>query len=630
MSIFWVKIRGKCLVFIFASFSLFSVQPSASAEVSLSMEDIYPTMEEMSLEDYMQRVVDFNETVQSKLLGFHAARRQRMAEMGPFEPTLVTGGTYADRRWPQANIGERTQGWVDAALNAALNGQDPPPEDLYPYIGEERNRRYSSDVEILSPIGTRVRIGARADDIRRNFAPSPSHDSKQSGYSTSIGISVEQPLLQGLGFASNLASLRLAARQSEIAFQEYRRELMKVVSAAEMAYWELYYAQEEYVLSKESVTLAETLLSDSRASFDAGRGSKLDVLEAEAGLAIRRSRQSDAYLKRIEAMNQMASFFGGVPRSSAKGCVAIDSPISKPVDLFFDVGIERALVMNPDLLRARLLKEQEKIRYGFAKNQRLPELNLTAGVDLAGHGLDWDMSNQDIEDLSFPAWSAGLVLRVPLWGDVRKRNEMWAAKLRFLEAERTESSLITQLRVGRDTSEKRVDANYMTARSLEQVVEFRDNLLDTRMQSRDVGRMDARSVLEAEQELFVARLEQLQSEVECQRALLELQLISGNLLQMRNIEVTFTFLEEQSHEWARISAQDGIGLDYMVADPARIQSLEAVPFGGDPAGAPWLGIGWGRKSTSESTYSEEGIDEIDAKNLWIRRLIFGRHNVDQP
>ena len=221
------------------------------------MESLYSKTEELSLQEYMQRVVDYNESVQGKLLGFHAARRQRMAEMGTFEPTLVTGANYADRRWPQASIEERTQGWANEALNAALNGEDPPPTDLYPYIGEERNRRYSTDIEVMTPVGTRVRIGARADDIKRNFAPSPGHDTRFSGYSSSIGISVEQPLLRGLGFTANLASLRMAARQSEIAFQDFRRELMKVVSAAEMAYWELFYAQEELKLTKDSQFAAE-------------------------------------------------------------------------------------------------------------------------------------------------------------------------------------------------------------------------------------------------------------------------------------------------------------------------------------------------------------------------------------
>ena len=578
---------------------LMLAQSCLCAAVEDPLASMYPVMEDLALEHYMQRVVNYNQSVQGRLLGFHAARRQRMAEMGTFEPALVTGASYADRRWPQTDIGDRNQGFASAAIMAAINGDDPPPQDLYPYIGEERNRRYSTDIEMLTPVGTRVRIGARADDIRRNFSPSPGYDSLFSGYSSSIGISLEQPLMRGFGYAANLASLRLAAQQSEIAFQEYRRELMRVISAAEMAYWNLYYAQEEYTLSGESVALAETLLKDSEASFKAGRGAELDVLEARAGLAIRKSRQSDARMKCIEAINELASYFGGVPQFNRTGYVAIDSPESDAVKLESRRGMELAMQMNPDLQRARLEKEQAKIRFDYAKNQRLPELTLTSGVDFAGQGLDWSGSNADIEELSFPGLSVGVVLRLPMWGDVRKRNELQAARLRYQAAERDESNLATQLRVGSDTSAHRLQANYMTAQSLMAVVEFRENLLRTRMQSRDVGRMDARSVLEAEQELFIARLEQLQSEVEWQRASLEMQLISGTLLQLRDLEITFEYLAEAYAAWAEKDQDDLPQLQYRPANSARLATAEAIDFGGDPVGAPWMGLSWGNHHGGE-------------------------------
>ena len=57
---------------------------------------LYPTCERLSLKEYMQRVVEYNESVQGRLLGFHAARHLRMAELGTFEPALVASGEYVD------------------------------------------------------------------------------------------------------------------------------------------------------------------------------------------------------------------------------------------------------------------------------------------------------------------------------------------------------------------------------------------------------------------------------------------------------------------------------------------------------------------------------------------------------
>lgn len=544
-----------------------------------SEEALYRQDEPLSLLEYMQRVVEFNDSVQGRLLGFKAARYQRDAEKGAFEPSFVNSTEFVDRDQPNNFQAERSLGLLQGG-----------GENGYPSVFLERNWTYSSAIEVATPIGTRFRIGMTGREIRNNV-PRPSEflDIDEE-FETSVGLSVEQPLLKGLGYAANLASLRLAARQSEIAFQDYRRELMTVVAEAELSYWNLFYAQEEYKLSKESVALAQTLLDDSKASLDAGRGSRLDVLEAEAGLAIRESREGEAFLKRIEASNILASFFGKVPRDGDVSFSVTNEPVSQPVEMLYESGVEAALMMNPELLRVRIQKEQEMIRMGFARNERLPELNLSASYGATGLGFDWRTSFDDVNENSFPSWNVGMVFRVPIAGDVRGRNQLRATRLRLLQAERVESNVMTQIRVGCDTAEQRVKSNYTTARSLESVVEFRNSLLDTRMQARDVGRMDSRSVLEAEQELFAARLEQLNSENQYQRGLLELQLISGILLHLRDLEMGFDELEGNTQEWIDRNAIESTGLVYSLPEFNRLPASDPVPFHGDRVKPPWLGL----------------------------------------
>lgn len=584
MSRFSFRSLPRLYAVVFAFSPLF---PAAS--VSLAQEGSEPLpegpylqQEALSLEDFMQRVVRFNESIQGRLLGFQAARRQRMAELGDFEPTLVVSGEYVDRR--QANNFQ-----IERQLGLLTGGQ----ANGYPSIFKERNSNYTSAIELLTPLGTRLRLGATGRELSNNIPRPQEFLNIDKEYEVNAGISLEQPLLKGMGFAANMASLRLAARQSEIAFQEYRGEFMQIVAQAEMAYWELYYAQQALELSRESVALAQTLFNDSDASFEAGRGSRLDVLEAEAGLALRQSREREAFQRRVEALNQLAAFFSGLPRESQTDFIASDAPVSQPVEMSFESGLRTAMAMNPDLLRAQLRGEQERIRMGYARNQKLPEVNLTASFGSSGLGFDWESAYNDVENDRFPDWKFGLVVRLPIWGNNRGKNEYRAARLRVRQAESAEANLITQLRVGRDSSEQRVESTYTTARSLEAVVQFRANLLETRMESRDIGRMDARSVLEAEQELFAARLEQLQSEVEFQRALLELQLVSGSLLQLRGLEISYEDLEDQTRRWIRDQPEGEFGMVYEPAQIAFLPAADPVPFEGERVPAPWFGINWG-------------------------------------
>ena len=515
----------------------------------------------LTLEEFMQRVVEYNDSVQARLLAYQAARSQRKAENGVFEPSFVTGGDYVDRLRPNT---------IEQERSLQSGG-----------FFKERNEIYSSAIEMQTSLGSRLRSGATGRQLVNNIQRTVLFD-LDAEYETSAGITIEQPLLRGAGPNAMLASLRIAARASEVAYQEYRRALMTVVAEAELAYWQLYFAQQEVRLAAESVGLAQTLSRDSTAALDAGRGSRLDVLEAEAGLAIRRSRESLAQQRRVEAQNRVRAFLGGSSAGGAPPLEASQEPHLRKIEVVPEEGSRTAFAMNPDLLRANALIGQEMVRAGYAKNQRLPQLDLKSSYAATGLGFDWASSWRDVEKQNNPAWTVGLELRVPIFGNLRGKHELRAAQLRLLQAQRMASDISTQVRTGLDSAHKRVAAAFSAAQSYQAVVEFRTNLLQTRLQGREVGRLDSRSVLEAEQELFAARLDQLQSSIEYQKALLELQLISGSLLQGRGLEIAFADLEKRTRAWVENPSARLPALQYQAPTFTRWPMAPAAPFEGEP------------------------------------------------
>ena len=130
--------------------------------------------EELSLENYMQRVVEYNYSVQARLLGFHAARRMRAAEMGAFEPSVVTSGQFMDTQRPLTTQIERATG-----LSSLLGQQD---------VFMERNKNYSSALEMLTPSGARMRVGVTARQLDNNLDDSQSLI-QGTEYETGAGIS---------------------------------------------------------------------------------------------------------------------------------------------------------------------------------------------------------------------------------------------------------------------------------------------------------------------------------------------------------------------------------------------------------------------------------------------------------
>ncbi len=186
---------------------LFSSPCHVTLGSEITAESRFERVEELSWAAFMQRVVDYNDTIQGQLLGFQSARHLRKAETGVSEPAFVASTEFVDRDQPNNFQLERSLG--------LLNGQDPGG---YPSIFLERNWNYSSAIEVATPFGTRFRLGATASEIRNNVPRPAEFIDVSEEVSTQVGFSLEQPLLKGMGFGANLASLRLAARQSEIAF----------------------------------------------------------------------------------------------------------------------------------------------------------------------------------------------------------------------------------------------------------------------------------------------------------------------------------------------------------------------------------------------------------------------------
>lgn len=531
-----------------AAFVLFVLPPDVSAQQSTA--PLYPTTEPLRLADYLQRVLERNNSIQARIAAFHAARSLYRSEKGYYEPVLVGSTNRIDRQRPNT---------IELERSLRSGG-----------VFIERNWIYSAGVEVRTPLGGRVRVGASARELRNNVQRTVIVD-LDAEFETSTDVVVEQPLLKNAGFGVASAPRRMAAKTAEVAFQDYRRELMQTIAQAEIAYWELALAQEQLRLSQESVEIARSLYDDNKARFEAGRGPELDVLEAQAGLAMRHSRTTVARQRLVESVNRVAAFFAGRPEVDGVLYQTIERPRAATIPLNYAAGAASAMALSPDLLRAIGQLEQERIRVGVARNQRLPQVDLTGAFSSVGLGFDWDTAYRDVRNVEFPQWEVGVQFRIPLGTGIREKNELLAARQRLIQAERNVRELEALVRTELDAAIKRVEASEATAASNRETVRFRETLLRDRMSAREAGRMDTRIVLEAEQELLQARLELLDSEIEIERAVLELQLLQGNLLANRGLELSLEELDRATREWIRDPQKPLDALHYAVPTAARLK-----------------------------------------------------------
>jgi outer membrane protein len=524
----------------------------------------------MTLDEVLQRVLQQNESLQIKLLEAEMARRSHQGEKGIFEPQVVSSYDHVDNR----------------RLNTAQQQRSTFTPDF-----KERNNIYSGALEFLAPTGTRLRTGVSLRELRNNlqqggFFSSNTNDIRRE-YDTFVGASLVQPLLKNAGPAATMARIRLAAAASDIAFQDYRRQLMLVVARTESAYWELYLTQEQERLARESVTLAEQILGDNRKRAEVGRAPELEVLQSESELAIRAARLNEARLHMVEGTTRLATLFSGSALVTDTSIRAVDVPVVRDIPLSYYDNYRQAFELNPDYIVRKSQIVQENVRLAYARNQALPQLDFKGSYGVSGLGLSARESWNRVEEADFPSWSLGVELRVPLTGGIRERNELAAAHLGQKRALVGLKEIEVQIANSLDASLQKVSSYREIIQRHQMVVDFHEQLLQSQLTRLDVGLIDSRTVFETEERLFEARLAVLDSLVRYQSALLELELVTGSTLAVRHLDTTRDelrrnttallddgkFDEARLAQWALEAERPYIGGDF---SPEQVQLRRSI------------------------------------------------------
>lgn len=492
----------------------------------------HPGAYALTLSDVVQRVLDHNAAIQGKLLDYAISQRKYNAERGVFEPIAFGSASH------EANL--RQNSTVQAAQ---ANGVA---------IFREVNNLFEGGVESLAPTGAQVRAGYTLGDLNNNIPSSLfATPVTTAQYQSFAGLSLTQPLLKNFGTANTMAQIRLAALSSKIAFQEYRRELMTAVGGAEATYWSLHLAQQQVRFFEESVQIAEKVLGDNRGRLEAGKGSEQEVLEAQAGVGLRLAKLNDARQKVAEATNRLISLYGETASADGRRIVLADSPALDAEAVGADDLRERAMRLNPDYLAQEEKIEQELVRLGYARNQRLFEVNLKGAYGLNGLGSTPSHSFDFVEHAGYPAWSVGLELKVPILGGVKGRNELAAARLQVTAAELALRALQTEIANGLDTARQKLDLAHSSADSYQAAVSYNQSLLDSALVRLEAGKVESRKVFEIEADLFDAKNSVVESLVRYKVAQLELELIEGAVLEDRKVDLTQEQLVAATNRLAR-------------------------------------------------------------------------------
>jgi len=185
--------------------------------------------------------------------------------------------------------------------------------------------------------------------------------------------------------------------------EEFRRNVMDLVQQIEDGYWALIANDELVRVAEKSLETARALLEQVQTQYEVGVVSKVEIAQAEAGVA---GREFDL----IVAQNRYQTAMDGLIDLVLGSNLTADSriqiePTDRPEEVVpYDVDVEEAARIafqrRPELSLAQRDIERLEINLKFAKNQRLPSLDAVVsygnrglagrGSDTCGAGIDGD------------------------------------------------------------------------------------------------------------------------------------------------------------------------------------------------------------------------------------------------
>ena len=511
-----------------------------AVEMELSLADAARLAFERNLDI---RVISFERSI---------AEGKMTSARGRFEPLLFVGipGVSSINPFPGGAAFGAGSGFggfgisrVETPASTALAGAD---------VSTSESVAGLLDFQQTLPFGLRYDVSynvGRTDtnSVFQSFNPS---------WDNTLAISVMQPLLNGRGEEATAAELLLAQANTQVSRAAFHAQVEEVLLQVETAYWELVFAERDVEVKRSSLVLAKEQLERTLAQVEVGLIAPVEATQAEVQIAV---RETDLILARnnlANARDLMRALLHAdiLPGGWETALRPTDEPVVDVTRLDAAELVRTALARRAEITSADATVAARSVAVKATRNVLQPRLDLLAQLSTNGVGGDLivrDGFPGDIVDVipggfgdaldqmfsfEFVSWRVGLNVTVPIGNSTAAGNYAQATLDR--DRSRTELQRLRQqvtLEVRR--SARGVEAAAEAAQSTSKTRELAEEQLRIEVDRFDVGMSTNFEVLRFQDDLAVARSQQLRARIAYRLATAQLGRATGSLLDKYNIKL---------------------------------------------------------------------------------------------
>jgi outer membrane protein TolC len=491
---------------------------------------------ELSLRSYLELVLANNTDIAIQKVSVEVQKNAVTRAFGRFDPTLTASFNSTRTKSPASDV------LAGAATLSQLN--------------QPANFSYQQVLQT----GTQFNVGFFASKNSTNSA----FQTFNPALNARLNFGFTQPLLRGRGAYVTRLPILIARSRLRSAEHNLRDQLLRLLTAAENAYWDVVGARENVAVQEQAVALRAEALKIAQRELELGALSPLDIYQPQADYAsaqiqlsqakYRLAQLEDALRKQIGA--DLDPQFRNVP-------IVLTETVLPPADTAtFDreALVEKALAMRPDLLAARenLLTDDMNIR--SATDGLRPDLSLTASYASSGRGGPFfqrtnifgpegpvgtvitvipggfgDALSQ-LFNFNFPTYAFGLTLRLPIRDRTAAANLADAMVQKRLDALRARN-LEQTVRLEVLNAISQVESSREAVKLAQVARDLAQKNLEAEQKKYELGTTVLFFVLDAQTRLTTAQSRLLTESINYRRNLLNLLRVTGELLEQRGIAI---------------------------------------------------------------------------------------------
>jgi outer membrane protein len=366
--------------------------------------------------------------------------------------------------------------------------------------------------------------------------------------STTLQFTVTQPLLRKRGLFPNRAPILIAQRNLKQARASFLGEVNGVILQIVSNYWNVVLARENLSVQQKSLDEAQKSYDHDKKALSLGALPPLDIYRSESQVASRRVGVIQAEYAVKQAEDQFRQGIGADldPATRVLDLEMTDRP--EPVGALPNVDIPtalaRAIANRPELeaLHQQIAVDELSIR--LAHNGLKPDLELSgfySGNGLAGNdpavgntGLGTTLSQSF--RFTFPAYGASLSLTLPVRNHNAEANladSLVSRRHNQYQERETNQSITLEV----TTAVHSLEAAKLGMEAAKVAVDLARETLHADERKYELGTEQIFFVLDAQTQLALAELSLIQSQVNFQLAVTQVDHATGDLLEHHHVQV---------------------------------------------------------------------------------------------